>query len=228
MFIIGTALYAALTIIFVPILLVFSYMLIVNNRYKDIINVFNVETSTILGGIGIAIALYVFLTGFCIGDLPVIWTSTVFIACFVGSLILSITICKIVKFYNRDRIKYANILLADKQICDKLAVGSQQLNSLKTIMNQTSYSVETKEYNKQQIKELQDVLNKLVEIHQELQQQKILMNASLSTSEMKHVVLSDNSSVNKALNKEKDKISSRKLITDNYSSVRNLMNKYNV
>ena len=54
------------------------------------------------------------------------------------------------------------------------------------------------------------------------------MNASLSTSEMKHVVLSDNSSVNKALNKEKDKISSRKLITDNYSSVRNLMNKYNI
>lgn len=228
MFIIGTALYAALTIIFVPILLVFSYMLVVNNRYKDIINVFNVETSTILGGIGITTALYLFLTGFCIGDLPVIWTSTVFVACFIGSVILSITICKIVKFYNKDRIKYANILLADKQICEKLKEGTSQLNVLKEIMNQTSYSLETKEYNKQQVRELQDVLNKLVDIHQELQHQKILMNASLSTSEMKNVVLSDNKTVNRTLEREKDKISSRKLITDDYRSVRNLMNKYHI
>ena len=95
-------------------------------------------------------------------------------------------------------------------------------------MNQTSYSLETKEYNKQQVRELQDVLNKLVDIHQELQHQNILMNASLSTSEMKNVVLSDNKTVNRTLEREKDKISSRKLITDDYRSVRNLMNKYHI
>ena len=131
MLIIGTILYAALTIIFVPILLVLIYISIINSRYSDVFNVYNIETSTVIGLASFIIIIYMFLTGFCIGDLPVIWTSTIFIFCFIGSIFLSLLICKILKFFNRDRIKYANVLLADKQICEKINIGTQQMTDFK-------------------------------------------------------------------------------------------------
>ena len=228
MFIIGTALYAALTIIFIPILLVLIYMLITNNRYVEVMNIYNTETSTIIGWIGALGMVYLFLTGFCIGDLPVVWTNFIFILALIGSCFLSCVICKIIKFYNRDRIKYANILLADKQICDKLEIGQRQLDELKKIMHTTSTNSATREVNQMQIQELKNMLIKLVDIHQELQKQKILMNASISTNEMKNVVLSDTNSVNQKIDKEIDKIECTKIINDNYSSVKNLMKKYGI
>lgn len=228
MLIFGTILYAALTIIFVPILMVLIYISIINNRYDDVFNVYNIESSTIIGFISFMIIIYLFLTGFCIGDLPIIWRSTIFIMCFIGSIFLSFSICKILKFFNRDRIKYANILLADKQICDKINVGKKQLSDLKSIMNMNSYTQELRERNKEQLSDIQEMLNKLVIIHQELQQQKILMNTSMSSTEMKNVVLKDSKTVHKILDLETDKFESHRIISDNYRSVRKLMKKYNV
>lgn len=228
MFLIGTALYTALTIIIIPILLVLIYIMVVNNRYKDIINVYNIETSSVIGWISLIAAIYLFLTGFCIGDIPHIWKSTIFLICFFASIFISIIICKILNFVNKERIKYANILLADKQICEKLETGTNQMAELKKIASKTSFTFEQKEVNKLRLKELQDTLNKLMDIHQELQQQKILMNACLSTSEMKNVTLKDNKTVNKTLDREKDKFEANRMINDDYRSVRNLMKKYNI
>ena len=52
-----------------------------NNRYKELINVYNMEISTSIGIISFTTIIYLFLTGFCIGDLPTIWSSTVFVLC---------------------------------------------------------------------------------------------------------------------------------------------------
>ena len=228
MFIVGTVLYTALTIIIIPILLVLIYIAIVNNRYKDIINVYHIETSSVLGWIGAIGAIYLFLTGFCIGDLPRVWKSSVFVLCFIGSIFISVIICKILNFINRDRIKYANVLLADNKICEKMETGSKQMLELKEIMNQTSYTPELKQINRNSIQELQNTLSKLMDIHQELQQQKILMNACISSSEMKNISLKNNKAVNKTLDREKDKFEANHLIDDDYRSVRNLMKKYNI
>lgn len=228
MFIIGTAIYAALTIIFIPILLVLIYMLVTNSRYSEVMNIYNTAPSTIIGWIGVISIAYLFLTGFCIGELPVIWTNIVFLICLAGSVFISGIICKVVKFYNKDRIKYGNILLADKQICDKLEIGRNQLEELKILMETTSVTPEIKKINQARVAELKEMLSKLVNIHQELQTQKILLNTAISTKEMKNVVLSDSKSINDRIDNEIDKIESHKIISDRYSSVKSLMKKYNV
>lgn len=229
MFVIGTLIYTALTILYIPLLLVFLYIIIVNNRYRDIMCVYNIETHSAVGWMATITTIYLFLFGFCLGELPKVWTNSLFLVCFIGSIFLSITICKILNFINRDRIKYANVMLADEQIMDKLDVATKQMNELKNIMNITSgTSPEMRAINKAQLDDMNKMLSKLVEIHQELQKQKVIMNAGLSTNEMKNVTLKDSRTVHKTLDYNKAKFEANNYICDDYRSVKKLMKKYNI
>jgi hypothetical protein len=227
MFEIGLALYAALTIVAVPILLVLIYVVVVNNKYRDTIEVFNLSTSNALGWGGLVAVVYFFITGFCVGDVVSVWRNIFFIACLAFCVFIAFVICKILKFYNKDRIKYANVLRADEQIREKIETANKQLGELKTTTNMST-SPEAKKMYKERIKEMEEMIRKLGEIHDELQAQKIIMNASLSTKELKNVSLKDNKSVNKAIDRERDKISAFHNINDSLGDVDDIMKKYKI
>jgi mevalonate pyrophosphate decarboxylase len=140
---------------------------------------------------------------------------------------IAFVICKILKFYNKDRIKYANVLRADEQIREKIETANKQLGELKTTTNMST-SPEAKKMYKERIKEMEEMIRKLGEIHDELQAQKIIMNASLSTKELKNVSLKDNKSVNKAIDRERDKISAFHNINDSLGDVDDIMKKYKI
>lgn len=228
MFIIGTALYAALSIIFIPIILVLIYILITNSRYGDIISVYGIETPNAVGALTIVMAIYLFMTGFCLGDIPGLLKNTVFIICLVGSAVLSLIIIRIMNFYNRERIKYANVIIADEKICDKITEVNKQLEDMKKTMGQTSLTAGLRDSNNVQITEINSMLKQLIVIHQELQQQKILLNTSLSTKELKNISLKDSKSVQESLNKQTDKFKAHRLLTDDLGNVRDIMRKYNI
>lgn len=228
MFIICSIIYIVATIIAVPALIVFAYMAHMNKKYGDVITIFGRNSAGAGGTVGVIAIAYLFIAGFCIGDLAIIWTSFLFLICITIGIAAGIIICRFMKFSARDKIKYADVIKADEQICVRILSCSNQMQELKKTMAATSTTAELKEMNKQRISMLQSTLDKLTNIHQELQQQKIVLNACLSTGEMKNVKLGDNISVNKALDKELLKFSSYADINDSFRDVRSIMKKYKV
>lgn len=228
MFIIGTALYSALTIIFVPALIVLAYMMATNSKYNGVINVYGISGSGIGGLIWTGIISYIFLSGLCAGELPVIWKSTLFLIELGCSIVIAVIICRILRFMNRDRIKYAEIILADEEIQEKIVTNSQYLEELQKTMNSSAYTPEAREINKERIASLRETINKLSQIHNELQEQKIIMNAAIGSVGVKNVLLSSNSAVNKKLDRELGRFNINRYIDSNKRDVHDIMSKYKI
>lgn len=226
MFIINTIFYTMMTIAFVPALIILAYILLTNSKYNGIINVFGISSSTVWWLLAVMFAIYCFFAGSSYENLPTIWSSTVFIACFVGSLFLAGTICGVMRIANAERIKYANTVLADEKICEKIRLCDKQIQELTGTMAHTGLSTEMAKLNQQRINEVKEMAAKLVKIHQELQEQKIILNAGLSTRETRNVVLKDKRTVNKMLDKEAGKFNMHRDLTSGYGSAADVIRKY--
>ncbi len=228
MFLIGTFVYVIATIIAVPTFIVLAYMAYMNNKYGEVITVFEHNAAGASGTIGILAVIYMFIAGFCIGDLLILWTSFLFVCCVIAGGIIGFIICKYLKFTVRGKIQYANVILADEMICKKIISCSEQMKNLKETVAVTATTKELKESGRLKVNQLQELLDKLAEIHQELQQQKIVLNAGLTTGEMKNIRLGSKKDVDRALSKELMKFGCFESLDDNLSDVRGLMKKYDI
>jgi len=206
-----------------------AYMMVKNYKYRDVINIYGISNSGVGGLFALAIIGYIFLMGICVGDLPTIWTSMVFLGCLGCSIVLSLFICKMLNFIHRDKIKYGNIVLADEEIQERILSCSKQLRELQDTMHSTAYfSGDTRKVAESRIEDMRQTVNKLTRIHQELQEQKIIMNAALGTKDIKNVVLSDGKLVNRSLDKEIDKFGFNRSMNSSFRGVEDIMKKYRI
>lgn len=226
MFIVNTIFYTMMTIGFMPALIILAYILLTNGRYNGIINVFGVSSSTVWWMLAVMFAVYCFFTGSSYDNLSTIWSSTVFIACFIGSFILAGIICGVMRVANAERIKYANIVLADEKICEKICQCDKQIEELSNTMSHTGLNTETAKLNQQRINEIREMAAKLVKIHQELQEQKIVLNAALSTREMRNIVIKDKRTVDSMLDRETGKFDAHRNLTSGFGIAADVIKKY--
>lgn len=227
-FMLNIGLFAAASVIVFPAVIVLAYIYIINNRYVDVCRVYEVEDSSIAIFIGCLSAAYIFLCGYFRADIPFIIGNVTFLICMGLSLFLSIVIIQVLAFFYRDKIKYANILLADKKICSKVQVLSEQIGELLKTMNYTAKTPSQKKENDLQIKEMRSMVTKLIVLHQELQAQKVLMTTKLGTNEIKkgRVDYRDGKNIAKELDTELDKINAFQMIGHDYRDIKDLIKKY--
>ena len=82
--------------------------------------VYKVDSGTSLAVILIMVSTYAFLTALCIGDLPSVWTNSLFLVCVSISVFISFLMCGILKKHAEDKIRYAETFLADEKVIRKI------------------------------------------------------------------------------------------------------------
>lgn len=226
MFILNTTLYTVLTIVFVPALIVLAYMMLSNAKYKEIINIYGISGSGISSLFTVILIGYIFLTGLCVRELSFVWTSTLFLGSLACSAFIAVVICRILRSLNRDRIQYGNIVAADEAIQDKIMECSAQLDELKKTLIISGISADARWDNNMRLEELRETLGKLTKMHQELQQQKIMMNASLGAREMKGVMLGDNKEIARKLDRNVSMFEMNRKVNSNFRGIEDIIKKY--
>lgn len=228
MFIISTALFAGFTVLLIPVALVLVYIIANNYKYGQVASVFGIESSTAVAILSLMAVAYMFLCGFCVGEIPVLISSSIFVFCLVGSVFLSVVIFGILKLYNKDRIRYGNVLLADQAVCDRIETAEKQIASLRKTMDMTSVDSASRQINKERLDDLTSRVSHMVKIHQYLQEQAIELNACLSEKDTRDVDFKNSKEVRAALHRQTDRFEALRNLDDDLGPVRDIMRKYRI
>lgn len=228
MFIISSAIYAVLTIIFISLMIVYIYMCHVNNKYKSSCMVYKVDSGTSLAVVIIMVSTYAFLTAFCVGDLPSVWTNSLFLLCVGVAIFISVLMCGILKKHAEDKIRYAETFLADEKVIRKINECNAGIDKMQKEANQYHSGSDEYAVITESIASLKTMVKELNMIHVELQRQKIMLNAELGAESMNNVILRDEQSIRDNINKQREKIKAMKRLEDPMSDLRALMAKYNI